>query len=945
MCSLISNDVYYDNLKRLLKFNNNKFKKVFVMGLCNLGAEIAYNLICNGVNTLYLSDDKPISNDDINSSIFYNLESIGKSKSTELTKVFNNLYPNVKVINFKGDIDKDLINDSILILVNSSFDNTCILNDFIRSNNCKTIFVKQSGVCGFIFIDANNYSFYENGNENIKPVQLHSINNDGLVRCAQHSYHNFKSGDEIYFTNLEGNNLEFLRTNWTINVISKDCFQLIDFSLENEFEFINGTCYLNLKKNTINHNSLVNELDNPSFNDEENSYRILELFKLLEDNEISSPWSLDNDKFLDGYDLIGKKLIRSFNVNNPSAISIFSSRVSMEVFKFLSGFYKPINQWFFWNDISIIPEEKPNNIDNCDILFGDKYSKILNTNILILGSSRLCIEWLKILHYYKVAYNGKIYIIDNSIVKKRNIYNNLIFNKNDIDKYKVNVLCRKFSNYNSYTKYIPFNIDVSSINEKIFSDVDLVINTINNLTVSNMISNTCFDKNLPLFLSNLNKFDIKLYSIIPFVTDTYNSMSDLIKEIKYPLCQKESPNQIDHTIHYAANEFKFFRRFCSNINSFKNDKNFYNDLPVYDQGKVKKDVQTFIINRDLKDFNDCLIFAIDIFIKEFRYNIIKLLKTLPEDHKNSSNEKYWSGGKRCPKPLKLDKENVHIVDFIEATGHLLAKCCCLDDNFTKEDIFKVISNYEIKEYEFFSQNDDDIILPDNLTIDKKFKYPSFDIGEDWRLKYISSYANCRALNYNIPTLGLFESKEIIDRINFLDMDEIEEINFNNIKTLDTITNAIGLLSYELIKYLLCDNIKENIYNTIFVNCRNGNIEYKKCIDAPKTKINENWFLNKWDKLIYNNDSTLGELIDEYNKKLNLNEEIYNVSMICYGSDSLYIDSFVTKYNDKKLYDIFLEKGIDIKKNSVNIEILIDDENSDDLDDDGIELNVKIFLNK
>ena len=942
MSYFYSNDVFNDNLKRTFNINEKVKSKILVVGLCSLGVDIAKNLACNGLSQIYLIDDNNISSDDIRNNIFYDNDSVDKVRNTILSKNLNELNSSIQIVSMRGDIDQELLNNSIVIIVNQFFESSVKINKLCRKSiNCKMIIVTSFGVSGFIFVDADKHKCYPNGKDMVKSVQLHSINKDGLVRCAEHSRHNFKSGDEIYFTNLEGTNIDFLRNNWKVIVISDDFFQLDNFEgPEEEFKFLNGSCYLSIKKLDISHNTFEDSLDLLLLNDNDELKRVIEFYKLMENKDFNDPWSNITNDLVDGYDITGQKLLRSYNMYIPSVSNILSSYVSLEVLKLFSEFYNPINQWYIWSDVSIIPDKIPDNIssDRFYSLFGNKYDNLYNLNILLVGAGSLCSEWLNIFIKYEIAFNGKIKIVDNANVKEINFNRNFILKENDIGKNKAEVLCNRFKKYNNFTEYYPINSKITSNNSELFSDVDVVICTVNNIETCKLISEICFDKKLPLFISNINKLDIKLYPIIPYVTDLYTNIIGIQKETKYPLCLKESPNEIFHTIHYAANEFKFFKRFCYNLNFYKDNKNFYKDLPIYDQGKVKKDLKTFVIDNDFKSWKDCVLFAISMFNKEFIFDVNKILKSLPPDYKNSSGEKYWSGGKRCPKPLKLNLSCTDTIQFIEASAHLLCKCCCIDDNFTRVELVNFISNCEENKEFTGKVNDEELVLPDDLEVKKNFKYPSFDDGIDWRQKYICGYANCRAIVYNIQTISDFESKEIIDRINFADMDEIAEVNFNNIKTIDSISYSVGILSYELLKYVLNKDNRKNIYNITSVSLNNNNINSKIIDDSPNIKFNENFILNKWDTLEYNKDSTLSDFIEEYNKKSNM-----SVCMVCFGSENLYMEGFLTSNLDKNLYDILLEKGVNIKNIPANLNLLLEDEDNEDLDDDGIELNVKIFI--
>ena len=74
-----------------------------------------------------------------------------------------------------------------------------------------------------------------------------------------------QNGDTIKFTNLEGENLEFLtERNWTVKVKSKKVFTLNDFPEGKEFKFINGTSNFVIIPTTVKHQSLSEQIKEPN---------------------------------------------------------------------------------------------------------------------------------------------------------------------------------------------------------------------------------------------------------------------------------------------------------------------------------------------------------------------------------------------------------------------------------------------------------------------------------------------------------------------------------------------------------------------------------------------------------------------------------------------------------------------------------------------------------
>ncbi|NDB20881.1 MAG: hypothetical protein EB020_08415, partial [Proteobacteria bacterium] len=76
--------------------------------------------------------------------------------------------------------------------------------------------------------------------ENIEPLEIGTISSLGIVECVPNSVHEYQTNDYITFTNLEGTNLDYFKSEYQIEIINKKSFQLKNFN-HSDFTFKNGT--------------------------------------------------------------------------------------------------------------------------------------------------------------------------------------------------------------------------------------------------------------------------------------------------------------------------------------------------------------------------------------------------------------------------------------------------------------------------------------------------------------------------------------------------------------------------------------------------------------------------------------------------------------------------------------------------------------------------------
>jgi molybdopterin/thiamine biosynthesis adenylyltransferase len=782
---MTQNDMNLDAIK------NTVLSSVLIYGLeGGLATEIGKNLALSGIN-IFLFDNHIITNNDLETGIYYN--NINISSATVLCSKLQKLNSSIIIKSVNNIYQKQ----DITILINQPKNFILEVNNICRQNNSKLIVLYSKGINGCIFVDAGyNHIITDITGYNIEPVQISEINNNRII-C--NTTFNFESGDYVSFNNLEGTNLNQFKKEWQIKVINKKTIELVDCNLK-DFTFINGTIYHIKKPITVNHQLL---------------------------SEISTEDKIVNN-YLNGI---------SDDYELMPIISLFGSLVASEAIKLVSNKYIPINQWFSWEDLELKPKGNFNCYSRLGKMYGPEFEdKLLNSKWLIVGSGDIGCEHLKNLAFMGVR---DIIITDSELIRTPN----LLFSNDNINEFKSDIAAKVINNMK------PINIksyhekvgNVNDFTDKILPQVSGVFNALNNDSARRFMDEQCFKYGIPLFESKTSGTKGYTQPIIPFITDTYSASNNPEQDISFPLCTiKSFPNDIQHTIYWAMEQFEFFNKTPSTLNSNNEYDNKINEC--YKKYPAHKNKLY------------CIKYAIDTFYENY-YNIInELLKSFPPDHV-IDNKLFWSCGKKCPKPIELNINNKLHMQYIISTTQLFAITLNINYEFTEQEILNYIINRKI-------------IDSDNNNI--SYNSQEFNKYNYYHTSWINAASNMRALNYNIPIVS--ETKENPYKI---------------------ITSTVsGLIMIEMIKYLL--NVKE--YRSTFINLVKTQIIYTKPLAAPMMEI-AGKEINSWTKFNYTLNSTLQEFKEYY-------EKIFNtiITMITNGSTILYAD-FIDNNINKNLKDI------------------------------------------
>jgi ubiquitin-activating enzyme E1 len=880
---------------------------VLIYGLeGGLATEVAKNLALGGIKNIYLMDNdlnNSITKNDLDTGFYFNELEIGQIRSNVLVSKLQELNPYITVHSV-NDINQ---NQNVTILINQPI-------DFVKNiDNGKIIALYSKGISGVVFVNAGlSHTITDASGENIEPVQIGEITGDGIVKCAPNSSHDYQSGDWITFINTEGEGTEQLEIDWCIKVINKTTFQLEDFNkyINKPINFINGTSMQFKKPFTISHQTFEQQLLNPNimFNFD------MELSKGLVNTYIEKY----SNKSVFTFTL--PEYAKTFEYEIIPVVSLMGSITASEAIKLVTNKYMPIDQWFTWTDPALLSKDVSiEDYNKAKTTYGKMYGleledKLINSKWLMVGSGAIGCEHLKNLAFMNVGNtnlgSGSIILTDPDSIEKSNLNRQFLFRSHHIGKPKSETAALAINSIKSNINIIP-KLDKVGSDNMTFTDSILsgeitgVLNALDNIHARKFMDEQCFKYNLPLFESGTTGTKGNTQPVIPFITETYSASADPDQDKTFPLCTiKSFPNEIQHTIHWAMDQFELFNRAPSTINKWLINEKYLDSLSQIERTIAMEDINLFTKKypTQINGLYECAKWAVDMFTENYYNNIIQLLHVFKPDHEVAPGVLFWAAGKRCPTPIEFNINNTTHMEYIESTTHLIARSCGIDDTFTQLELYNLIKDYKPLEYipkkiKIASTDDEikNIVQDENVEIElgDKNKFTNTFISQEfekdddsnWHINWITSASNIRALNYGINIADRQKTKGIAGRI---------------IPAIATTTSAVsGLILIEMLKYLM-DIKKIELYRSTFINLAQPLIVYSEPFEPQHINVG-NTKLNGWTKFTWNKNTTLGEFKKYYDELFKT-----NITLIVIETGMIYADFLGTEPLDKQILEIITE---------------------------------------
>merc|ERR1719460_2800108 len=1001
--SLYSRQLYvlgHEAMRKMAQSN------VLISGMRGLGVEIAKNIILGGVRSVALHDQGNAEYQDLSSQFYLTEADVQGKRNRALA-----CHPKLEELNayvdttcHTGPLTEDFIQQyKVVVLAGCcSLDEQLRIAEITRKNGIALIIADTRGLYAQVFNDfGEKFVVYDTNGEQPISTMVASVTHDadGVVAAQDETRHGFEDGDYVTFSEVEGmTELNGCKPK-KITVLGPYTFKIGDTS--NYGQYQRGGIATQVKMPTdVSFQPLKDVLSDPTehfvltdFAKFERpaqmhlAYRTLHSFMKDNEGRTPAPWNSDDaqrfttkakeinaqsstpiemdDKFQEQFAKICAGDLSPMN-------AFIGGLVAQEVMKACSGKFMPVRQLMYFDALECLPDQpdklslltaescKPmgNRYDGQVAVFGKEFQdKIKSNKNFVVGAGAIGCELLKNFALMGVGASqaGKLFVTDMDHIERSNLNRQFLFRNTDVNKPKSIAAAAAIRKMNPEVNVEPQENRVGVETENVYNDdffeaLDGVTNALDNVEARTYMERRCVYYRLPLLESGTLGTKGNTQVVIPDVTESYSSSHDP-PEKSIPICTlKNFPNQIEHTLQWAREQFEgtftqeplSASQYLVESDFIDKTKKLQGSLPVETLEVVKR----LLLERP-SDFKACLSWARHLFQDLFHNQIAQLLHNFPADQTTSSGQPFWSGPKRCPKALNFDPVVELHLDFVLAAANLLAAVHGLEGNRDREAVGTMVSGVKVdafkpkegvkiaandSEAQSMAQsetNDQDKManlisaVPKPKTFgDIKVLPADFEKDDDsnFHMDFIVAASNLRAENYSIAPADRHKSKLIAGRI---------------IPAIATTTSLVaGLVGLELYK-LVQGHKKVEMFKNGFANLALPFVTFSDPIMAPKSEyLGKPWTL--WDRLVIENkdgEMTLQQFMDHFK-----NNEKLDITMLSQGVSMLY--SFFMpaarreermKMTMSQVVETVSKKKIPSHVRSLVFEICCDDENGQDVE--------------
>jgi len=853
-------------------------------------------------------------------------------------------------------------NVSVLIVTIPLPDSLVIaLNEKCRSIGASFIYSVSTGVFGKVFCDFGEaFVVSDKDGEQPHQSQLEFVDTDTVppsVRVLEdQGRHGLETGDYVSFSKVKGLDglLGDSAKEYEVKTTSPFSFELVGQDFTSVSTPATQGYITQVKKPiTLSFQTYKDALETPEelmMSDFAKfdrppllhlAYKALDAFMLkhsmeplpgdvgMADELVEIAKGLDKDGIVDEK---GERTLKQLASGSKAVLSpmcaLLGGIVGQEVLKACSGKFTPVKGFLYIDADETLPDDllpldevTPSGSSRYDsqiAVFGkEMQNRILQQRQFLVGAGAIGCEMLKNWALMGVACGseGKIHITDMDRIEKSNLSRQFLFRTKHINHFKSACAAEAAKEMNPDINIEAYQEKVGAETEAIFGDdfydkLTGVCTALDNVEARLYVDQRCLFYRLPMMESGTLGTKGNTQIVVPHLTENYGATRDP-PEKSIPVCTlKNFPNQIQHTLQWARDYFEgIFKQNAEDVNTYLTSSDYAASLAGQQNTKLDtlKSIRSTLVDDRPTSFDDCIVWARLKFEDLFSNQIQQLLHNFPEDQVTSSGAKFWSGSKRCPKPLNFDftakcedAEMRNHFDFIVAAANLRASMYGINGrtdeeyfrnvlggtiipDFVPQEGVKIAANEAEAEANNGSGGDDidgdcDSIL-NNLPKPTElagFKLTpiEFDKDIDEHMLFVTACSNLRALNYSIPTEDTHRSRAIAGRI---------------IPAIATTTALVtGLICLEMYKIMGTPRKELTVeaYKNGFINLAIPFITLSEPTAPAKTKAllnGKEWNWTAWDSLdISEGDLTLGELMEYFKSKFNL-----DIQMLSQGVSILY----------------------------------------------------------
>jgi len=921
---------------------------ILISGLRGLGIEVAKNVILGGVKGVTLHDQDNVELKDLSSQFFLTESDVGKNRAEACYQKTCELNNYVNIRKETGELSEELIKQhTVVVLTNSSLDEQKRINKITHDNGIAFIVADVRGLYAQVFNDFGpQFTVVDvNGNPPMSAM-VASISKEakGVVACLDEVRHGFEDGDVVKFTEVVGMS-EVNEKEFPVSVIGPYTFSIGDTS--GFSDYVKGGVATQVKQpKVLSFQSLEESMKEPGHMITDFAkfeapdllhvcYQVLHSF-VAKNGRTPAPWSASDaeafvalgkaefpDKVTDDAQDFFAQFAKICSGDLNAMCAAIGGIVAQEVMKASSGKFSPIHQWMYFDALECLPDDKSGlTEENCKpigsrydgqiAVFGADFQKKMGAQrYFVVGAGAIGCELLKNFALIGLGCDGgNVSVTDMDMIERSNLNRQFLFRSWDIQKHKSVTAVAAVKAMNPASNYTSMELRVGAETENIFNDdffeaLDGVANALDNIEARTYMDRRCVYYNKPLLESGTLGTKGNTQVVIPSLTESYSSSQDP-PEKSIPICTlKNFPNAIEHTLQWARDLFEGqFTQAPLTAAQYIEDPNFQSkttSLPGAQPLETLETVKRLLVTERPNSFEDCVAWARLSWQDLFHNQIAQLLHNFPPDQVTSSGSPFWSGPKKCPKPLTFDPEDSLHMDYIVAAANLMAEVYGIPKHTDRPAIATILLKVNVPKFEPKSgvkiavtdaeaQSMNDQGSTDSTAVDKLLSgIPSSDAFRKEKLRisplefekdddsnghidFIVATSNLRASNYSIPHADRLTSKGIAGRI---------------IPAIATTTSLVaGLVTLELYKLVQGHKNVEK-YKNGFANLSLPFITFSEPIQAPKNKYYDvEWTL--WDRFEINSvkedgtEMTMKDFMDYFK-----NEHKLEITMLSQGVSMLY----------------------------------------------------------
>uniref|UniRef100_A0A8C5BYH3 E1 ubiquitin-activating enzyme n=1 Tax=Gadus morhua TaxID=8049 RepID=A0A8C5BYH3_GADMO len=808
---------------------------ILIAGMRGLGVEVAHNVILSGVKSVTVQDEGQVLWEHLSSQFFLREADLGQNRAECSLPRLASLNPRVQVSAHTGPLHEDMLMQyQVVVLTDSTLEEQKRLGNHCHSHGIRFIVVDTRGLCGQLFCDfGEEFIVLDRDGETPMTAMINYITkgNPGLVSCLDEENHGFQDGHKVSFSEVRG--MAELNTMGPqeIKVISGHSFSIGDTSGFTETG--HGGVATEVKQpSTITFKPLEEALMDPELlvmTDYGKKARHQTLHLAFQGTDpwlCSVPSGLNASAQLETLDEDVVLLLARTARGDLAPLNAFMGGVAaQEVLKACSGKFKPLIQWLYFDALECLPKDDGSRYDGQIAVFGSKFQERLGKlKYFLVGAGAIGCELLKnfALMGLGAGEGGHITVTDMDSIERSNLNRQFLFRSKDIGKMKSSVAAEAVREMNPSVNITAHQNRLDPESERVydrsfFRGLDGVVAALDNVEARVHLDKLCVLHQRPMLEGGTLGTKGHTLVVVPHLTESYGQPK-ADTEGAIPLCTlKNFPHRIEHTLQWARDQFEgWFKHVPENVNLFLRDPGFVER--TLGRGEAEALEVLGGVFGALRDggaqghrptcWEDCVHWARCRWESLFSNELRQLLHCFPADQLTTSGLPFWSGTKRCPRPLTFDQKKPHM-QYIVAAANLYAHIYGIAGTRDCAAIRVTLRDTPVPAFVPSSR------LSDSATALRPLRRPGLtwcslivcslyeqDDDSNFHMDYITAASNLRAENYDIPPADRLQSKRIAGRI---------------IPAIATTTAAVaGLMCLELYK-LVQGHREVSSYRASFLN--------------------------------------------------------------------------------------------------------------------------------